>query len=138
MIQGVITVEDITSIRRVGDIAVTIVDRRTIECRGTGHLSLAHVVAAQRLIEEILATHVRPLDALFDGSAIASFEPGLPMAWIRWSMARNAHPHRVAIVGRPGPMLSVAMTFRYLLPGLRFAMFTNRDDALAFLRDEDR
>lgn len=121
-----------------GSIAVSLLDGRIIECVGRGYLRRDHVITAQHAIGEILATRPGPLDSLFDGAAIETFEPGLPMEWIRWSMSRNLHPHRVAIVGRPGPMLSVAKTFTYLLPKLRFGLFANRADALNFLHEVER
>jgi hypothetical protein len=108
-----------------------------IECVGTGRVTRIHVVSAQRMFESIYESDGRRFDRLFDGVGIESFEPGLPWLWIRWSLQFHDRNGQVAVVGRPGPMISVAGTFRYLLPRARIGVFTNRSAALNFLGHAD-
>jgi hypothetical protein len=119
-----------------GGIAVTSIVGSVIECRGRGHLRKADVEAAQCEIERLAATAAGPLDALFDGSLIDTFEPGLPMVWVQW-LRRSSSVGRIALVGRPGPMLSVARTFLVLLPTRRIGAFASRGEALSFLVGKD-
>jgi hypothetical protein len=92
------------------------------------------MLSAQRAFEAIYANDAGRFDRLFDGAAIESFEPGLPWQWVRWSRNFRERHGVVAVVGRPGPMVSVAATFRYLLPHRRIGIFTDRGAALEFLR----
>jgi hypothetical protein len=120
--------------RKDGGIEVSLLDETIIECRARGHLCLDHVLAAQAEIERLARVIVGTVDSLYDGAAIESFEPGLPIRWVRWGGVHRERPRRVAIVARPGPMTAVARTFRVLMPTMRLAIFTDRAAALAFLR----
>lgn len=117
-----------------GEITVSMLGERIIECRARGHLRHEHAVSAQTEIESICDRTPGVFHSLFDGTAIDSFERGLPIRWVRWG-ARFVHrAGRTAIVARPGPMLGLASTIRYLLPDLSIALFADHAAALAFLQ----
>jgi hypothetical protein len=121
-----------------GGIVVTEIARGVLECRAFGHVRLADVVAAQNDIDAMLARG-GPFDAaIFDGRENVSFDPGLPVRWVRWAAARKYPFPRVAIVARPGPMTAVAWTMPYLVPSTRIRVFTSRDAAIAWVHGSVR
>lgn len=117
-----------------GGIGVRELAGGVLECRAWGHLESDHVLAAQGEIEALLRKGTRFSAALFDGRDNDSFEPGLPVRWVRWAAERKYAFPRLAIVARPGPMSAVAATVPYLLPGLRVRVFTSREVAIDWLR----
>jgi hypothetical protein len=117
-----------------GGIGVRELAGGVLECRAWGHLEAEHVATAQSEIEALLDTGASFAAALFDGRDNDSFEPGLPVRWVRWASARRDALARLAIVARPGPMSAVAGTIPYLLPGLKVRVFTSRDAAIDWLR----
>ena len=126
---------------RDGAIAVSLLTDRIVELRARGHLRHEHAIAAQSTLARMRAEGQTADCALFDGTAMESFEPGLPARWVRWALPWVGSTRRVAIVGRTAGHTAVAFTFRYLLPDLRFRVFNDRNAAVAFLlaaNDESR
>jgi hypothetical protein len=120
----------------VGSVAVSVSDKMFV-CAVTGHLTLAITREAHERLDRLALEHPLVTTTLYDGTHMSSFEPGLPIRWIKWAMARPHRSHRVALVGTHAATVSIAGTFRYFLPKLRYGVFNSRAAALAFLRHDD-
>ncbi len=120
----------------VGTVAVSVSDKMFV-CAVTGHLTLALSREAQARLDSLAIEYPHIHVTLYDGTHMHGFDPGLPIRWIKWAMARPRCSRRVALVGTHAATTSIAGTFRYFLPKLRYAVFNARAPAVAFLRQGD-
>ena len=116
---------------------LTVVADRYFVVEGHGFLDFEHSRRVQAELDLLAELHPNIDQVLYDGTDTDGFEPGLAIQWIRWAAARRRPSRRVAIVTRTTTVVAVSSTFRFMLPRLRFAVFNNRDAAIAFLNSEN-
>lgn len=120
-----------------GEFGVTVVADRYFLVAGHGFLDLDHSRRVQSELDRLAELHPDIDQVLYDGTDLDGFQSGLTIHWIRWAAARPSPSRRVAIVTRLTTVVAVASTFRFMLPRLRFAVFSRIEAAIAFLNTEN-
>lgn len=119
---------------RAGHLEVRLLEGGVLELRSSGFVTRRAQETAHARLQEILAREKGPLRYLSDARGIDGFEPGVPAAAVRWLMAHRDRFTRVALVARNTRVIAVGHAVHYLLPTLPYAVFTDRDEALRFLK----
>jgi hypothetical protein len=106
-----------------------------LEVSTWGYVTVRLVQQAEQAIAGLLADAPGRCTILADMLGADSFEPGVPAAIIGIVMRNRARVVRAAVVATLRPILAVAATFSYLVPGIPYCTFSSRSAALAFLRE---
>lgn len=106
---------------------------RVIEFRSEGFVSRVDLLAALNDAERLMTEHPEIDGVLWNTLHHEGHEPGNTNLGVAFHRKHVDRVHRVVILTSSAPMASLSTVARTLLPSLSIAVFSHREDAIAWL-----